>query len=356
PLDSSGHEPPVTVVRRAVRGGPGAARNTAARLATSELLAFLDSDVSCPPGWLDGLLGHFGDPDVVAVAPRVVSAPAHGLAGLVETQRCALDLGEAPAVVRPGSAVPFVPTAALLVRRAAFEAVGGFDESLPLGEDVELLRRLGEHGGVRYEPRVTVLHAPRRQLRAVLGRRFRYGTSAAVLDELRPGSVRHLDTSIWGVAPLLVAAVHPLAGAGCAAGLVVVAPRSLGRLGLPPSTARSLAWRGQVSAARGVARFAVRPFLPLLCAAVAFRPLRRRALSLAAAGLLVEIMQEGRLPPEPVRRLMATFLDDLAYGSGVLWGCAARRRSGPLRPRLGGLRRTIRPAGQRAARPARAPA
>ncbi len=36
------------------------------------LVAFLDSDCVPAPGWLDGLLPHFADPVVAAVAPRIV--------------------------------------------------------------------------------------------------------------------------------------------------------------------------------------------------------------------------------------------------------------------------------------------
>ena len=51
--------------------------------------------------------------------------------------------------------VAYVPTAALLVRRAALG--DGFDESLRNGEDVDLVWRLIEAGWrVRYEPAVQV--------------------------------------------------------------------------------------------------------------------------------------------------------------------------------------------------------
>jgi len=48
------------VVRRAVNGGPGAARNTGLAAADTPLVAFLDSDCAPGPGWLDALLPHFG--------------------------------------------------------------------------------------------------------------------------------------------------------------------------------------------------------------------------------------------------------------------------------------------------------
>ena len=59
------------LVRRDVNGGPGAARNTALEHVSTELIAFLDSDCVPSPDWIDRLAGHFADPLVAAVAPRV---------------------------------------------------------------------------------------------------------------------------------------------------------------------------------------------------------------------------------------------------------------------------------------------
>ena len=83
-------------------GGPGAARNTALAHVDTELVAFLDSDCVPPPDWIERLAGHFAEPRVAAVAPRVP--------GL-------LDMGAHPAEVGPGRRVAYVPSAALIVRR-----------------------------------------------------------------------------------------------------------------------------------------------------------------------------------------------------------------------------------------------
>ena len=60
------------LVRRARSDGPGAARNAGLAAIDTELVAFLDSDCVAPEGWLTRLGGHFADPRVGAVAPRVV--------------------------------------------------------------------------------------------------------------------------------------------------------------------------------------------------------------------------------------------------------------------------------------------
>ena len=57
------------------------------------LVAFVDSDCVPTDGWLEPLLGHFDDPLVAAVAPRIVAAPARR-AARYEAARSSLDRGD----------------------------------------------------------------------------------------------------------------------------------------------------------------------------------------------------------------------------------------------------------------------
>ncbi|MGH3124468.1 MAG: mycofactocin biosynthesis glycosyltransferase MftF, partial [Streptosporangiaceae bacterium] len=206
-----------SVVRRPVNGGPAAARNTGLAAAQTPLVAFLDSDcvpVAGPANWLDALLPHFADPAVGAVAPRIVPHEA-GRTWLAryEGASSTLDMGWRPSIVRPGSRVPYVPGAALVVRKQA--AGTGFAEDMQVGEDVDFVWRLAASGWrVRYEPAATMGHQHRVRLREWLSRRKDYGTSAATLELRHPGAVRPLYVSAWTAAAWLAAAFgHPEAGA-----------------------------------------------------------------------------------------------------------------------------------------------
>ena len=332
--------PEITLLHRAVRGGPGAARNDGWRATGEPLVAFVDANCEPAPGWLDVLRPHFADPQVAAVAPRIVAVARPDAAGWLADYEAAcspLDLGGGEAIVRPRSPVAYVPTAALVVRRSALEELGGFDEALGVGEDVDFVWRLAAAGWtVRYEPRATVRHPIRPNWPAALKQRYRYGTSAAPLARRHGAAVAPVVASPWTAAAwTLVAAGHPRLGAAAAgwsgARVAVRVPLRMGD-GLPRTAAVRLAELGHLRGGLALAR-AVRRAWPPLAVITAVASKRSRPALAAAVVVPAGVDWLQRRPRlDPLRFVALRLADDLAYAAGVWAGCARERSLRALWP------------------------
>ena len=325
------------LLRQDVNTGPGGARNAGVAATSSGLVAFVDSDCVVPPDWLAGLLGHFEDPAVAAVAPRVLSRQGHTLLARYAAARGPLDLGPNEARVRPGTRVAYVPTAALVVRRSAL-GERAFDPQLRFGEDVDLVWRLHDAGWtVRYDPRTVVEHSEPERWVAWLRRRHHYGTSAAPLAVRHGERLTPLVLSPWPTAAwLLLAARRPGWAVPAAAVPAVRLQRLLRRSSLSAPEATQAAVRtvsrGIASTAAGLGGAGMVSTLPLLIAALGARRTRLTALLLLAAPPLLELAQR-RPAVDPGRWIALRLIDDVAYASGVWRSCLTLRTTAPLRPR-----------------------
>jgi mycofactocin glycosyltransferase len=291
--------------RLATTSGPAAARNAARPFVTTELIAFVDADVETPPGWLDALLAHFDDPLVGLCAPRV--------AGEVGSP---LDLGEEPARIRAGTRVSYVPGAALVVRTAAFDAIGGFDPTLRFGEDVDFVWRLDEAGWrCRYEPTSVVWHEPRATMTSRLRQHAGYGTSAAPLALRHPRALSPVRFNGWSAfAWGAIIGGHPFAGMTAAIGsALALAPKLPG---VAAVDSFRLAIRGHLLAGRQIATAGRRAWWPIIAVGAL---VSRRLRWVGAAMVLADV----RATPT-----------DVAYGWGVWTGMWRHRTWAPIVPRL----------------------
>lgn len=331
-----------TVIRRGENGGPAVARNQGAAATTGEFIVFIDADCVPDAGTLEAMLCHFADPALGAVAPRIRGFDAAGtrLLHRFEAARSPIDMGREAGPVRPDARVSFVPTATMAVRREAFDAVGGFDEDLRFGEDVDLVWRFEQAGwGVRYEAGVIARHHHRRRLLEIARRRWAYGTSAGPLAERHPRALAAVRASPWTLAAWLAMA---LGRPEVATALVSWSWVGLWRMLEPvPGRARlttRLVGRGFFGAARPLAAALTRSWGPLTVAAILARPaLGRRLVVLVAAGMAME-WWERRPDLDPITFSAMAVVDDLLFCGGVWEGCARSGRLSPLLPRTGRAR------------------
>jgi len=127
-----------------------ALRNLGVRLAAAEIVAFVDADCVIAPSWVARALPHFDDATVGAVG-AATDVPDDAT-WVQRAWRLHRHRTTAP------QQVEWLPTENLAVRKAAFEAVGGFDARLVTCEDVDLCYRLGASYRIVSDPALGSIH------------------------------------------------------------------------------------------------------------------------------------------------------------------------------------------------------
>jgi mycofactocin system glycosyltransferase len=318
--------------------GPAGARNRGLAEVITPLVAFVDSDVEVGDDWLSWLARFFADEEMGLVAPRVTTPPVRPGASAwarYDAARSPLDLGPRPGPVHAGSRVAYVPAAAILCRTEAVRSLGGFDDLLRVGEDVDLVWRMTEAGWRSWYAgdEGWVTHPVRPDLGAALRQRIAYGSSAAPLDLRHPGAVAPLAVSGWSAGVWAAAAAgQPLVGLAVAASNVVAMSRKVRFLDHPGVESARLVGRGHLGAGELLGRALVRPWFPFtVAAALTSRRARRVALAAAVVPPLLEWARR-RPPLDPVRWTACSLADDVSYSVGVWSGCVRARSFRSLRP------------------------
>ena len=182
---------PVTLHRMRERQGASACRNWGARHSDGEILCFLDSDCSADRSWLKELLPVFRRPEVGAAGGLVDSHDDRTALDRYEKVKSALHMGRHPTDSSMGNRFFYLPSCNLAVRRETFQNVGGFNECLEVGEDVDLCWRITDMGRiVEYRPSARISHKHRNSIWPFCKRRFEYGTSEPLLQELHPDRIK----------------------------------------------------------------------------------------------------------------------------------------------------------------------
>jgi hypothetical protein len=113
-------------------------RNQAAASTEAELLAFIDADHEIVPDWIPTAVSALAGADIGA-AGALYSAPENG----TWVQKM---YGVLRGRTKGRSEVAWLGSGNLVVRRSAFQQLGGFDPSLEACEDVDLCQRLKSAG------------------------------------------------------------------------------------------------------------------------------------------------------------------------------------------------------------------
>ncbi len=171
------HAPDVTVIESPTRWLPGATRNAGVAATTGPVVAFLEADCVAESTWLAArLAAHRAGHPVVASA-MTCTGPSRpwSWAGHYTVFRARLP-GQP---VGPRSHAD--PTAhGLSFDRDVLERVGPFDETLRIGEDTDMLRRLQDLGiDVWFEPQARTGHRGPRSTRELVRDLYHRGRRSA---------------------------------------------------------------------------------------------------------------------------------------------------------------------------------
>ena len=311
--------------------GPAAARNRGAAAAKGDILAFIDSDCTASQAWLKQLVPLFEDTRLAAVGGKVAGMSKACDLDRYEDVMSSLCLGNQQRVSAKGQDTFYLPSCNLLVKKKTFLAMNGFVPDMQVGEDVDLCWRMRDQGWrIAYMPFGTIFHEHRNQLWPFMSRRFFYGTSEEKLQRLHPGRKKQMVMPQLLAGLLLVFASIPWTGIpGVLLACIITIMDSwllkqktkkngvtLGLARLLPARLRTM-----VSLMYYLSFHIVRYYLIVMVILALLQPLFIPVLLLmpGCAAVVDFRVRKAQLPFSSF--LGFYILEQIAYGSGVFWGC-----------------------------------
>ena len=326
--------------------GASACRNLAAREAKGDLLGFTDSDCVPHPLWLKDLCPYFNDEGIGIVGGYVSNFYNRSALDRYEEVKSSLNMGALPFRVGEDQvSSSYVPSCNLIIRKGAFFEAGGFREDLTVGEDVDLCwrtRKLGYH--LLYTPRGKVEHKHRNNLLHMLMRRYDYGTSEAILHRMHkdkrkmlylPAAYSMFFTSI----SLGIILQHLiLFGMGGVILLLDFCRKGfqIRRSGLKLKNSQVLfsVLRSHFSFSYHLSSYIVRYYLIFLILLSFFYP-KGWGFVLFLVIFSASVDFSARRPKINLFSFLIFYtLEQLAYQTGVLWGCVVRKNFRAYLPRI----------------------
>lgn len=186
---------------------PGGARNLGAAHANGEILLFLDDDCTVTEGWVEQNVRTLQQPRMGVVGTRVCGKSRAFFAQCV-------DFTNFGYYQRKRAMEGPVASASMGVWRAVFQAVGGFDELLRSGEDMDFCYRVQKQGyRTLYQPEIVVFHDHRRNTFSKLLRyNYFHGFFGGLVIKIRHRDVGFKNRLLFlARSPLLFLLLLPLA-------------------------------------------------------------------------------------------------------------------------------------------------
>ena len=175
--------------------GLAAARNLGLTAARGEIVAYLDDDAYPDPRWLQYLADTFLRTDYVAIGGPNIPPPGDGAIA-----DCVANAPGGPThVLLSDREAEHIPGCNMAFRKAALEAVGGFDPQFRVaGDDVDVCWQLQKAGWkLGFSPAAVVWHHRRDSVRAFWKQQKGYGRAEALLAAKWPEKYNRASHPAW---------------------------------------------------------------------------------------------------------------------------------------------------------------
>lgn len=176
--------------------GLSCARNTGWQAATGSIVAYTDDDARPDPQWLKYLAVTF-----MTTSHTGVGGPNIAPAGDGRIADCVANAPGGPVhVLLSDSEAEHIPGCNMAFRRAALEAIGGFDPRFRVaGDDVDMCWRLLDAGTtLGFSPAAMVWHHRRNSSRTYWKQQRGYGKAEALLEQKWPERYNSVGHVSWG--------------------------------------------------------------------------------------------------------------------------------------------------------------
>jgi GT2 family glycosyltransferase len=175
--------------------GLSQARNTGLDLATGDIVAYIDDDAYPDPHWLMYVAAMFLHTRHAAVGGPNIAPPGDGTVA-----DCVANAPGGPIhVLLTDQEAEHIPGCNMAFRKAALQAIGGFDAQFrTAGDDVDVCWRLQQRGWtLGFSPAAVVWHHRRNSVKAYWKQQRGYGKAEAMLERKWPEKYNSTGHLTW---------------------------------------------------------------------------------------------------------------------------------------------------------------
>jgi len=181
--------------------GPAAAKNAGIKIATGNIIAFIDGDCIATKDWLKNIVSGFNKPDVGCVAGSITAMKDDNLSHMERFLIKKGYLSQAQHIEH--QFLPFAAAANVAYRKEVFDKIGLFDEKLFVGEDADLSWRmqLFTNYKIKYISGAAVFHPYESKRKQLFRQKRRHAYGSVMLykkyKKYRQREVKSLKQIYW---------------------------------------------------------------------------------------------------------------------------------------------------------------